>query len=580
MQATPKVAHRRDRLPATLEARQSLHPNRATRHIPTAREATSTPPRSSLVRVGAATASPTHHHLRGEANISTSSATPEGSSHLPSAPARGRRARRRDRSFASTLGLTVLSALLPGSGFVASGRRVIGYALLSLVGVVVMLAAGVLLAEHRPTVLAAEIASRPALLTTIGVALLVVAGVWVVIVIASHLSVRPSVAPRWQRGVGLMLAVALSAGIAGGSVWGARAAFATHSLVQHVFSSAPVDASGDPVPVDRENPWQDRPRLNVLLLGADAGDDRTGLRTDSVILASINTTTGDTVMFSLPRNLEDVPFRKGSPLDEVWPDGFNCGYSGGCILNAVYEQGELYADNFPTTVKDPGVAAVSDAVSATLGLDVNFYLMVDLAGFQRLVDALGGIDINVGPDRVPMGGTDINGNDQAASAISEWVPAGQQHLDGRQALWFSRSRWHSDDYQRMERQRCVLNAVVAQVSPATLLANYIDLAKTAEDIISTDVPYQLFPAFLELADLVKAQPVRTLPFTNEVITSSNPDFGEIRNLVKAALNPVPAAPSASPAATTGPPTTDPGTTTAATTTTDPTQAVDANAVCG
>jgi LCP family protein required for cell wall assembly len=226
------------------------------------------------------------------------------------------------------------------------------------------------------------------------------------------------------------------------------------------------------------------------------------------------------------------------------------------------------------------VAAVSDAVSATLGLDVNFYLMVDLEGFERLVDALGGIDINVGPDRVPIGGTDIDGNDQPEWAIEEWIEPGDQHLNGREALWFSRSRWRSDDYERMQRQRCVLNAVVDQANPANLLTNYLELAETAEDIISTDVPYQLFPAFLELADLVKAQPVRSLPFTNQVIVSSDPDFREIRDLVRAALDPAPTPPPTSAPTTTAPPTTEPGETTTPTTTTAPTQAVEADAVCG
>jgi LCP family protein required for cell wall assembly len=224
------------------------------------------------------------------------------------------------------------------------------------------------------------------------------------------------------------------------------------------------------------------------------------------------------------------------------------------------------------------VAAVTDAVSATLGLDVDFFLMVDLGGFQRLIDALGGIDIHVS-ERVPVGGTRGDGSERPESAIDEWIEAGDQHLDGRLALWFSRSRWHTDDYERMERQRCVLNAVVDQANPANLLTNYLDLAATAEDIITTDVPYQLFPAFLELAGLVKAQPVRTLAFTNDVIVSSNPDFDEIRALVQTALTPPPPPPETTPP-TSAPPTSEPGeTTTPPTPTIDPGQAVDADAVC-
>jgi hypothetical protein len=133
----------------------------------------------------------------------------------------------------------------------------------------------------------------------------------------------------------------------------------------------------------------------------------------------------------------------------------------------------------------------------------------------------------------------------------------------------------------MERQRCVLNAVVDQADPGTLLANYLELADTAEDIITTDVPYQLFPAFLELAGLVQGKPVRTLPFTNDVIVSANPDLDLIRDLVQTALVPAPPAPptTSTPTTTSSPPTT-PGETVSPTPTTDPTQAVDADVVCG
>ena len=63
-------------------------------------------------------------------------------------------------------------------------------------------------------------------------------------------------------------------------------------------------ASGDEIQPEEVDPWAGTPRVNVLLLGGDAGPDRRGLRTDTVILASIDTATGNAVLFSLPRNLE------------------------------------------------------------------------------------------------------------------------------------------------------------------------------------------------------------------------------------------------------------------------------------
>lgn len=174
----------------------------------------------------------------------------------------------------------------------------------------------------------------------------------------------------------------------------------------------------------------------------------------------------------------------------------------------------------------------------------------------------------------------MDGNDQPVWAIEEWIEPGQQHLDGKQALWLSRSRWRSDDYERMERQRCVLNAVVDQANPGNLLGNYLELTDTAEDIISTDVPYQLFPALVELGGLVQSQPVRTLPFTNDVIVSADPDFGQIRKLVKAALDPAPPPSTTAPPTTTTSPTTEPGATASPSPTTDPAIAAEADTVCG
>jgi LCP family protein required for cell wall assembly len=472
---------------------------------------------------------------------------------------------------------------LPGSGFVAAGRRVLGYTVLVLLGLGAVLGAAVLLVERNPRMLAAELASRPGLVGVLGVVILVVAAIWVVVIVSSHRMVRPRTAPSWQRGIGMALVAVLCAAVIWPSALAAQAAFATHHAIETISRPDQVDADGNPVaPPDRENPWKGRPRVNILLLGGDAGEDRTGLRTDSVILASVDTTTGDAVLFSLPRNLQDVPFPKTNPLNDVYPDGYDCGNY--CLLNAVYEAAHEHADLFPSRDPDPGLTTVQDVVGEILGLDPDYYVLVDLSGFERIVDALGGIDINV-PERVPLGGIGIDGTDQPEWAIEEWIEPGYQHLDGRQALWFARDRWRSDDYQRMERQRCVLNAIVEQADPSTVIGNYLDLVTAAESIISTNVPPQLFPAFLELSDLVKSRPIRSLPFTDDVIVPSDPDFREIRQLVRAALvPPVPTTPptSTAPPTTTAPATTSPDETESPSTTptTDPSEAVVADEVCG
>lgn len=477
----------------------------------------------------------------------------------------------------------MLGALLPGSAFLAAGRRFVGFALLTVTGMGVMLVAGVLLVERDPAMIAAQLVSRPNLLLLLGFTVLLAALVWVVVIITGHLAVRPAHASGWQRGVGVALVAVLCAGVLVPSGIASRYAFATHGFVSDVFAPNQVDASGEEIVVIREDPWKDRPRVNILLLGGDAGDDRTGLRTDTVIVASIDTTTGDTVLLSLPRNLMNVPFPADNPLHDVYPDGYDCGNY--CLLNAVYLEAFNYADRFPSNVEDPGLESVQDSVSEILGLEVDFFVLVDLLGFEQMIDALGGIDIDVGPERVPIGGLGADGLPQPEWRIEEWIEPGFQHLDGYQTLWFARDRasGEASDYMRMRRQRCVLNAIVDQADPTTVVANYLDIVSAAESIITTNIPAPLFPALLELSDRVKSRPIRSLPFTNEVIVPSNPDFDEIRRLVQAALEPPAAAP---PTSTTGPTSAAPTTTTpdettspSPTQTRDPGEAVATDLVC-
>ena len=74
------------------------------------------------------------------------------------------------------------------------------------------------------------------------------------------------------------------------------------------------------------------------MLGSDAGSDRTGMRTDTVIVASIDTKTGRTVLFSLPRNLQGVPFPAGTPQAAAYPNGYRCPDQS-CMLNALWQFG-------------------------------------------------------------------------------------------------------------------------------------------------------------------------------------------------------------------------------------------------
>jgi LCP family protein required for cell wall assembly len=264
-------------------------------------------------------------------------------------------------------------------------------------------------------------------------------------------------------------------------------------------------------------------RYNILLLGGDAGPDRIGTRPDSVTLASIDTKSGRTALISLPRNLQNVPFLAGTPAARAMPNGWSCGDT--CLLNAIYTWGGEHKEYFPG-VRDPGAEAMKQAVQSITGLKVNYYVLIDLQGFRSMIDAVGGITIDV-TARVPIGGE--------STPISGWIEPGKQHLNGFHALWYARSRTTTSDYDRMARQRCVMTAMVNQLDPKTLLTHFQQIAAAGPKVVSTDIPAAELPEFLTLGEQAKSRRIESLQFVPPLIIPKNPDYTVIRNRVAALI---------------------------------------------
>ena len=209
-------------------------------------------------------------------------------------------------------------------------------------------------------------------------------------------------------------------------------------------------------------------RYNVLLLGGDSGADRWGLRPDSITVASIDDETGKAILFGLPRNMLNFPFAKGSIMAEQFPDGYDCD---SCELNSL----STWAQDNKALFKgysNPGVEATVEGVEGITGLKINYYAMVNLQGFRSMVQAVGGLKLNV-RDRIPIGGV--------GGPVTGYIEPGVQRLDGFQTLWFARSRESADDYSRMARQKCVMNAMLQQLSPQTVVTNFEKIAKAERE---------------------------------------------------------------------------------------------------
>jgi LCP family protein required for cell wall assembly len=454
-------------------------------------------------------------------------------------PVQGRR--RAPRRFAATLGWTVLGAVLPGTAFLAAGRRRLGAFVLVLfalvVGVVVWLVTGGWQTAFR-------LAVDTRWLLGIAVAVAVGTLAWVAVIVAGY---RMLAAPGTTRGrhvLGSVVVLLLVTAVALPAAYVGQVLLAQRGLVDDVFADDRASATVDESP----DPFGDKERVNVLLLGGDGGEGREGVRTDTVIVASIATATGETTLFSLPRNLENLPFPSDSPLAELYPDGFSAGTESESLLNAVYRNGPAEHPDALGRTADPGADFLKLGVGEALGLDIDYFVLVNLDGFSRLVDALGGVTVNVNY-WVPVGGIP-----NSRILPDDYLkPGPNQHFNGAQALDFARGRFGLTDYDRMARQRCTIDAIVEAADPVTLLRSYQELAATTQDIVSTDIPRSALDDFVDLAFLVKDASIRSVVFDETLIDPAYPDYDEMRQIVQEALDPAPAAegtPETSPATST------------------------------
>lgn len=426
--------------------------------------------------------------------------------------------------------MTVLAAFVPGSGYLYAGRRALGWLVLGGWAVVI---AGLVWYFGRDLTTALEFVFDPTLVRIAAVALGLALLVWAFVVFTSHRLVRPRLRPRSHTVLGYLTVVAVLVLGTVPIVRAAQYALATASAVDAVL---PEDVRSATTPtVTEEDPWAGQDRVNVLLLGGDGGEGRTGVRTDTVILASIETATGRTTTFSLPRNLMYAEFPDDSPLHDLYPDGYQTGQGdpGFDMLNAIYGQVPQLHPGVLGDSDNEGADAVKQAVSGSLGVPVDYYLLVNLEGFRTVVDAIGGITVNINE---PVA---INGDTDAGIAPTDWLaPGADQDLDGFHALWYARGRFGSDDYERMDRQRCAIDALVDAADPGTLLTRYLDIVEAGKEIVYTDIPRGLAPDFVELLLRVKDGRFRSVVFRpSDEFTSADPDYDYVREVVEKALNP-------------------------------------------
>jgi LCP family protein required for cell wall assembly len=256
---------------------------------------------------------------------------------------------------------------------------------------------------------------------------------------------------------------------------------------------APPEPTPTPIPVP---PWAADGRLNMLLIGSDAGPGRWSLRSDTMIVLSVDIATAQAVLFGIPRNIVNVPLPPESA--DAFPNGR---YPG--LLNSLYVYALGHPRFFPGG-EAAGFRALTGAIQELVGVPLDGALVVNLPGFVDLIDAVGGLWIDVPyalyDDAYPSG----------AGQITVSIPAGCQKLDGTEALEYARSRHSSDDYSRMRRQQAVLKALAHQLDPIALLPKVPKLLDVARDNLWTTIDQNEIANLAVLAARVDSSGIRSV----------------------------------------------------------------------
>jgi LCP family protein required for cell wall assembly len=450
---------------------------------------------------------------------------------MPSAPPSGSHQQRfttLDRAqrvrFRRAVTLMLMTLVLPGSAQLVSGKRRVGR--IALWTWLTLLVVGVLavVTSYFWHGLAFWAGTSTVLLQVLRLGLMALAVGWAYLFVDAWRLGQPLTLQRQHRLAVVGVNGFLCFSVAGALLFGAHVIGVQRDFMLSMF--------GDGKAVGAHHG-----RYNVLLMGGDAGAGRWGLRPDSMTVASIDAETGKTLLISLPRNMQNFPFPEGSVMGKQFPNGFD---EEGMYLNGLATWALDHAELFKGS-KHPGVDATIEGVEGITGLEMNYWAMVNLEGFKDLVDAVGGVELNV-RQRIPVG--------LPHDSFFRYIEPGTRTLDGMDTLWFARARHDSDDYSRMARQKCVMSAMLQQVSPQVALRNFEKIAGASSAMVSTNVPRGEVDRFVDLALKAKSQKIATLSLVPPMVNTADPDIEEVHAKVAAAIAKAEGRAPETPAATT------------------------------
>jgi len=283
----------------------------------------------------------------------------------------------------------------------------------------------------------------------------------------------------------------------------------------------PAGTAGSGTPAPTLPPWDGKERLNVLLVGSDQRPGGSSFNTDTMIVASIDPGTGQVAMFQVPRDTVGVPVPANAR--GVWGSVY------GGKINSWFTQNRNRTDLWPgKTAQARGFAALKAILGELYGLDIRYYVMVNFDGFTKVVDTLGGVQVNV---QIPV--ADDNYPYDTGHSARIYIPSGPQQMTGNQALIYARSRHGSTDFDRGLRQQRILVSLRDQMSAQAIIANLPALVDALKTSIKTDVKTSDLPGLLSLAQGVDTKNIRSFNFAPPYFATDmwGPSHGTNSNVV-------------------------------------------------
>jgi LCP family protein required for cell wall assembly len=324
-----------------------------------------------------------------------------------------------------------------------------------------------------------------------------------------------------------------------------------------VTQPAPTESRSSPGPTRPEAPtsqpstnpidtpdWARDGRLDIVLLGSDEGPGRWSLRPDAIFLLSVDIQSKRSALFGFWRYMSNIPLPPESA--QFYEDGRFPGH-----FNAIYRESQDRPARFPGN-DARGLRATAGSVQELAGVRVDHYVMVNLNGFVDVIDAMGGLWIDIPePVRDERYGLETGGR-----KIQLRFRRGCQPLDGRMALAYGRTRHQDGDWSRMGRQQLVIAAMRRQFDPLAVLPELPHLFDVAGDNLFWTLTEEDVVPIAQLAARVDADRMQRVLFVPPDYQPELTDetIDAIRGTVRGIFDePEPPAPSTKPASERCPP---------------------------